>query len=193
MTLQYAKLTLDADVDGDGTVESGVFELAGDVSIDLGVRTNFVVNGLGATINSIFSETVGDGESKRQGLWIDLGGGVEEYTISFNGWEGSSRQWGDGTSNAAADATGEDPMTQVSVLQKYLIVGEFDSRGAATLEWGEFSSSGEYSPIDVVIEDPSLSVDFSEGESRSTFDGSITCLSAADLTSSTDGTKRTVE
>lgn len=182
MTLQEAKLHLHADVDDDGSLEHGIFRMVGDLQLNPFIRTGFLIGGRGSTINSITQEQLGK-ESNRKGIYLDLGGGVHGYDIDFRGWEGAidadgnAVQWGntgDDTEVTIGDATGADPLTQMDVLFHYLLVGEYDSRGGATFEAGEFSESGLYDPLDVTIEAPQV---IRSAEDGSWFDGSLTVLS----------------
>lgn len=184
-TYQQARLTVEVDVDGDATKEIGVFDFEGDLRVDTGIRTGYLLDGRGGTVNSVVSESVGDGTSKRKGVYLDLGSGVHYATVEFRGWEGSPGRWGNGEdgrgdSNVTeSDAEGAGPLSQIDVLKQYLLVGEVDSRNPATLEYGEFSTNGVYDPLDVVFEQPTFRRSADDG---SFFDGSITFLEAVDLT-----------
>lgn len=186
MTLQQATLTIQADADGDGSAETGVFEMAGNLEVTPSIRTGYIIGGRGSTFNAVISNLVADGESKRQGFFLDLGGGARAIEINFRGWKGAidengnNLQWGNDSSQTKtqASATGQDPLTQIDVLMRYLTVGEIDSRNPATLEYGEYSSSGLYSSLGVVIEGPTMT---RAAEDGSWFDGSMTCIEAADV------------
>lgn len=199
--LQRAKLTINADVDGDGSDETGVFEMAGDLQVVPSLRTGYLIGGRGSTVNAIISSTVADGENKRKGFFLDLGGGAHVVEIQFKGWDGAkytdsngnvqTATWGD-TSKAVgskANATGEGPVAQMDVLMKYLSVAEIDSRDTATLEYGEYSSPGRYDPISVVIEGPSFQKTAMEEKE---FTGSLTCIAAQDITEAADATLREI-
>lgn len=189
MTRNNPLLTLPPiDVDGDGTDETGKFVLT-NVEITTGIRTGYVVGGRGSTVNAIYSDYLGDGQSARQGLYFDLGGGADFIQLKFSQWKGSDDQWGnDSTAGLTqASATGQDPISQIDVLKKYLTVGQIDSRNPATLEYGEYSSSGVYSPKEVAIESP----EFSYSPDRpSALSGSITCIVVIDNNQSTDAQNR---
>lgn len=183
--LQRAKLEIDADVDGDGADESGVFEMVGNLSITPGLRTGYLVGGRGSTILSIIANQANLGESKRRQFFVEAGGGAHSIEINFRGWKGAvdengnAVQWGNtGSGGTVADATGEDPISQIDVLMQYLLVGEIDSRNPATLKYGEYSNQGRYSPLDVVVEGPQFT---RAAEDGSWFDGSMVLISAADL------------
>lgn len=181
MTLQRAELTLSADVDNDGNQEDGTFVFEDDVSVQPQVRTGFVIGGRGSEVNSIIQDNVGDGTSSRAGVYLDLGGGQHIVEIEFSNWKGSPVQWGntgDDTTLTQADATGADPITQIGVLMRYLTVGTFDSVQPATLEYGEFSDSGLYNPLDVVIEGPQVRRSADDG---AWLDGTLTCIEAVNV------------
>lgn len=190
MTLHKAILTVEADVDGDGSTETGEFHMAGNIEVVPSLRTGFVLDNRGSTINSVVSSTVGSGESKRQGIYLDLGGGVRSVEVSFEGWEGSAERWGDTGDGGPtkADATGEDPLTQLEVLFQYLSVAEIDSRNPATLEYGEHHGGGLYDPLDVVLESPQGT---RTAENGSTFSGTLTFLSVQAIGDVIDGPNRT--
>lgn len=181
MTLQRAELTLSADVDNDGTQEDGVFVLEDDITIQPQVRTGFLIGGRGSEANSIIQDNAGGGTSSRAGLYLDLGGGQHVIEIEFSKWEGAPQQWGntgDDTELTQGDATGADPITQMGVLMRYLTVGTYDSVQPATLEYGEYSDSGLYSPLDVVIEGPQVRRSAEDG---SWIDGTLTCIETVDV------------
>jgi len=102
-------------------------------------------------------------------------GGAAFYRVEFRGFEGSSGRWGNGSSDDVADAEAEDVWRQLSVWQRYLNRGEFDSRSPATFEWGDYSSSGAYDPIAVSVEEPAAT--FSAEEQTSVFSGDVTLIS----------------
>lgn len=200
MPQQYAELQLSADIDDDGTDEDATFVLAGDLEIRPLIQPDFLVGGRGSTISSLGSEVIGDGTG-RQGYYLDFGGGVAGAEIAFRSWEGASAdidddgteedlQWGntgDPSTDTVGDTTGADPITQISTLYQYLIVGTVDSRNTATLSYGEFSSSGLYSPQNVVLANLDLSRVADDG---SWFDGELTLYEARTFSGSIDAVKR---
>lgn len=189
MTLQKAILTIEADVDGDGSTETGKFHMQGNAEISPGLRTGYLVGGRGSTANAVFDSLLGDGESRQQGVFLGFGGGTRIYEIKFRGWQGSDLQWGNtGNGGTAADATGEDPLTQIDVLLEYLSTADLDSRNPATLEYGEHYVDGRFEPDTVVPEQPTFTRSAEDGQ---WFDGSMTLLSAADLTKAWDGQQQT--
>lgn len=183
--LNKAQLTVEADVDSNSSgTETGVFDFTGNLEITPGIRTGYLIGGRGSTINAIIQSYLGNQANKRRGIFLDLGGGAQTVEIKFRGWDGSGDVWGDTSAGAEADATNEGPLSQMAVLIKYLNVAEIDSRNPATLEYGEWSSGGRYEPLDVVVEGPNLTAAAEDG---SWFDGTMTFVSAADVTSTLSG------
>lgn len=186
--LNKAILTVEADVDGDGTAETGEFHMRGNLSITPSIRTGYLLGGRGSTVNSVTSSLAGAGQSKRQGFYLDLGGGARVVEVEFDQWEGSNDQWGDTGSSGSVtstDATGADPMTQLDVLMQYFAVAEIDSRNPAVLEYGEHHDNGLYDPLDVVIEGPQGTRSAEDG---SWFSGRMTFVTVESLDDVIDGT-----
>jgi len=188
MTLNGAKLRISADVDGDGETEDGIFSMI-DVEVSPSIRTGYLIGGRGSTVNNIISESVGAGDSKRQQFFLEGGGGAHTIELSFQNWEGADGTWGDPSEPAGseANATGESPISQIDVLMQYLLTAEIDSRNPATLEYGEYSSSGRFDPLAVVLEGPQMT---RAAEDGSWFDGSMTCIAAADIQDVFDAASR---
>lgn len=192
-----AKLTIpNVDVDGDGEPETGVFVMR-DVEIDFSVRTEFVVGGQGSKANAALAGLLDAGESTRKGIHLDAGTGDHAVEISFSGWRGSDEQWGN-TGNAGeltpGDATGEDPVTQMQMLDRYLSVGEIDSRNPARLEVGQYTPGGVWDTsalgedhLDVVVKGPENAY---ATDRPSTYDGTITCVETTDLSRPLDAKQR---
>jgi hypothetical protein len=177
--LRGAKLTLEADVNSDSAVETGVFDLSGNIEISPRIRTGDLIGPTGSTVGALVDTATGN-DAGRAGFRLDAGGGAFVVDIAFRNWEASTGRWGDGSTDPKADAEGEGVYRQLSVLMRYLNRGTYDSRGAGTLEWGEYSSSGEYAPINVAPEEPQLS--FTAEEQTSDFDGSITLVATRSIT-----------
>ncbi|PSP80164.1 hypothetical protein BRC81_02950 [Halobacteriales archaeon QS_1_68_20] len=182
MTVQdHAILTLHADVDGDGSKEAGKFELRrgsqqSPFETESGIEMLQPIGAPGSgsldTIVNLWS-TLSGGEPGRKDLTLDLGAGQHYVEISFAHAPGDV-QWGDGSGSLPADAThANHPLTQEACLLWYLLVGTYDSRGGATLEYGEWHEDGAFGPLDVVPMQPSLSWD--AGEQQSELSGSIRC------------------
>jgi hypothetical protein len=174
-----ATLTLEADVDQDLSLETGVFDLDGGIEISPSIRTGDLIGPTGSSFSGLIDLFTGE-QSGRAGFRLDAGGGAFVVDIQFKNWEGSTNRWGDGSGDDAADAEGEGVFRQLSVLSRYLNRGTFDSRGGAELSWGEYSTSGEYNPIQVAVEEPQVT--FVADEETSTFDGSFTLVATRSIT-----------
>lgn len=179
MTLRGARLTLEADVNEDGTAETGVFDLGAGIEISPRIRTGQLIGPTGSNIGALVDTIVG--ESGRAGFQLDAGGGALVIDISFRGYEGSDGRWGDGSADDQADAEGEGVFRQISVLIRYLNRGTYDSRDSGTLEWGEYSSGPDaaYGPLNVAPEEPQLT--FAAEEQTSTFDGSLSLVTVRSI------------
>lgn len=187
MTLGYPVLELDADF-GSGTV-TGVFELYGDVEVQQGVRTGYLIGGRGSSVNGIVQGTFDKGEEKRRGVHLDLGGGQHTWQVKATGWkagqkaDGTPVQWGtssDPSKVSATTATGAEAIVQQDVLNHFLSVGTYDSRGDARLRFGEHSD-GTYASSNglmddfknVAIESPQTTI---SAESKDKIDVSLTLI-----------------
>ncbi|MBX0325799.1 hypothetical protein EGH21_22535 [Halomicroarcula sp. F13] len=190
--LNKAVLVVEADVDGDGTAETGEFHMSGNLKITPSIRTGYLIGGRGSTVNSVASSTSGSDQAKRQGFYLDLGGGARLYEIEFDQWEGSDDQWGntgDSSSVSQTDATGAAPMTQLEVLMEYLAVAEIDSRNPATLRCGEHHANGLYDELDVAVEGPQGTRSAEDG---SWWSGNITLVTLQSLEKTIDGASQTI-
>lgn len=158
------------------------YALHGNLEISAGVRTGYILDGSGSTFTAIFKSLIESGNSlfsgadQRKGIYLDLGGGEHVVEIEFKGWEGSDLAFG--------GATGEDPITQVNELEHALVTTQIDSFRPAQLEYGEWSSSGKYNPIDVAVEGPRFT---HSAENPSTFTGEMVCISVATFDSGVYG------
>jgi len=196
MTLQRAILEIDGDADNDGDIETGVFTFIGNVRIEEAIRTGYLVSSAG-TITNIGLNLLDENNAKRKGVFIDFGGGQHAFEISASGWEGATDgdgnpvQWGatdDPSVVDATSATGADPLTQAQVFMNYLRVTQTDSRNAARLRVGEYSSGGVLDDeLQVAIESPQV---VKRPDAPSTFDISMTLLETEDSDSAGDATKR---
>jgi len=189
--LQGAELTLSADVNADGAAETGRFDLSKNVELSPRIRTGPLIGPTGSTVGALVDSVTGD-EQGRAGFRLDAGGGAFVVDINFISFTGSDGRWGDGSSDPMADAEGEGPLRQMSVFLQYLNVGTFDSENAGTLEFAEYSSSGEYTPIAVAPEEPQVT--YAANDKGPAFDGSITLvatrsISQAAISQAQDGTR----
>jgi hypothetical protein len=175
-----ATLYLEADVNADGAEEAAQFDLSPSLEISPRVRTGYLIGPRGSSVGAAVDLITGD-EQGRAGFRLDAGGGALVFDVSAKGLESpSAGQWGDGSDDPAADATGSDPFHQMSVLLQYLNVGVYDSaQGAGTFEWGEYSSDGAYTPVAVTPEEPQMT--FSSQDQASTFDISLTLVATRSI------------
>jgi hypothetical protein len=198
--VEYAKaeLTLPpADVDGDGQKEVGTFVFASNVTIAFETRTGRIgsnkLSNAVSVVSDWYEQQTGEEApgGKRQKAMLDLGFGEHVIEIDFEGYEGSTHQWGDtGEGGTATDATGDPVNRQMELLDRYLQVCEIDSRPGheATLEVGNYSADGYYDPLVVAPEQPR--VEFDANEQSSSFDGSLTFVEIASLSNSYDAQSR---
>lgn|GEM_PF-2070276 len=185
------------DIDGDGTAESFVFEYSDNLSLTHATRTGYLTgeNGRTSTVIDILTDLIGDvtdedidRDGRRQSLFTDLGGGTRVVETNADTVTGdSTHQWGTGD-GGKWDATGEDALTKIQLLDEVLTLAEIDSRPAdgnypdghlATVEVGEYSENGRWDPLRVVPEQPSGEVDYERESSKATID--INYVAAASL------------
>lgn len=191
--LQGARLELRADADQDGTREDATFRMPS-VDANPSIRTGHLIGGRGSTINNIIQQTVSGEDAQNSGFHLSLGGGAHIVELQFRGWEGSDAQWGaspdPGVQNQTS-ATGAAAITQLDVLMRYLLVGEYDSRqeasDTAVLHYGQYSDEGRYAGIPVAFEQPSFSKTRDE---PSSFTGTITCLATGSFNEVVDALLR---
>lgn len=168
-----------------GSTVDGTFVFSSQVRVETEVRTQEFFQSDGATAHALSSlidfVSEGDGgEGIRQEVSLDFGGGINAWTLDYQGATASSDRWGDsGNGGTQTDATGEDIHAQMCVLDKYLNSTTIDSDNPAVLEVAEYSEAGRYDPISVVPENPNAV--FDSQEQSSVFDGSITLVETADL------------
>jgi hypothetical protein len=167
--------TLDITATINGTATTGTFVFDTGLTLSPTIRTGELVGANGQIVQAAIKKISG----QQGGFKFRLSGGVPVADIEFQSFEGSSNQWGDGSGIDARDATGDGVFRQISVLYKYLIESTSDSLGAATLSWGEFSSSGVYEPFKVAPEEPEQTLDVSEN--TSTFSGRVRLVSVATI------------
>lgn len=197
MTLNGAVLTIpNVDIDGDGTAETGRFVVR-DVEINFSVRTEYAVGGRNGAANSAVANLVDAGESVRKDVHLDVGTGRHVVELSFSAWQGSDEQWGDTGDPAAltpGDATGEDPVTQMQMLDRYLSVGRIDSHNPARLEVGQYTADGAWDTADLGVDHLDVVVEGPENaystDRPSTYDGTLTCIETVDLNRPLDATTR---
>jgi len=186
---------LDLDVDDGSGAQTARFEFgplgnaeSGGASVEHEIRTDLFVDSRGDQLLSFLVDSLANGEAKRQGLNLDLGGGTHAVTIDFTNpgqtqVDGSVLQWGtsaDDTVLDATTATGADPYQQQAVLINALRVGTFGSDNPGRLEVGEFGPGGDIAGLDtleVTPENPNAV--YAPAEAR--WDGTITLVETQTL------------
>lgn len=199
MTLtDRVRIEIDGDVDGDGTVETGVFEFGpaeeGAFRVEDRIETNYLINGSGQQVSGIFATLLGEGDDKNKGLFTDLGAGLRTWQIGFQNpgeqldSDGNHYQWGASDDPSVVDetsATGAGFVTQSQILMNYLTTVNIGSRNPMRLHWGEYSDTGLFGgPINVVPQAPNTVLD---NNNPHRWDGEITLVAAHDLNEVFDG------
>jgi len=183
---QIITLKIRGDPDGTGS-RTATFELESapdsGLSVSHTIRTGFLVDDQGQLVNSILSEVLGDGESRNKGIYVDAGTSSYALDCEFRGYDGGAYQWGDtGNGGTATDATGDSAVEQVQVFFNWINAVSIDSLPdgsgdtSATLEFGLYHPDGPLDPLDVVIENPTLTP-----AEPTTFDGNLVFIEAENL------------
>ena len=192
MTSQpFCALELDVDY-GSGPVTAR-FEfmpaIEGRSTISEDIRTGYLVDGAGSTVNAIFTEFFGDGEAARKGVHVDFGGGQHVFDIDFQTpgdatkRDDSPYQWGTSADPSVGPneqtATSAGQMQQQAVFMNALRLASPDSITPARFSYGEYSPDGFLDDhLDVAIESPSIT--YSNDQSHIA-DGTITLVETVDL------------
>ena len=155
-------------------VAGKTFAFRANIELTFGVRTGYILDGSGSTWTAIASSILGEDNpfgdfGFRQGIYLDLGGGEHMFEMEAEGFAGSDLAFG--------GVAGEDVLTQASVLDNAIAETQIDSFSPATIEFGEYSATGRFAPLSVVIESPRSTVDYQN--SPSTFDVNMIFLEAA--------------
>lgn len=115
-----------------------------------------------------------DGNANTQTVFLGSGAGIRRIDITFDQYEDSLEEWGKA-------APGDDKTIKRDVLDQAIATTEITSTSPAVLEKGEFSTDGEFGPLNVVVQNSNLTVSYNEDQSVSAFNGTITFLDAGDL------------
>jgi hypothetical protein len=201
-SLDRAVIEIDADVDGDGSDETGVFHMVGDLEIQQIVRPDPILGPELQNIQSAIRRILNDGEANRKGAYVDIGAGRHAFEFNFLGWEGAQDsdgnpvQWGNtGTGGTVGDATGEDPLVQMQVFHRYLQVAVVDSFNPARLYVGEYTDGtygtegrySQYTPMKVMLE---TQRGVRDAMNPNSYDGSITAVEVLNLEGMVDVARR---
>lgn len=120
-----------------------------------------------AATNQVFG-----GDNYSEQVFLGAGSKVRQWRVDFTNWEGNTDTW----SGAQSD---DDVIVKLQALANSLATQGITSTNVATLSFGEYSSSGTYSPQSVVPGAISLPLEL--GEEPSTFRASIEWVDAVDL------------
>jgi len=178
-------LELQADVDDDGSVETGVFELGGNATVSEQVQKDYTFDNTASGLVSLVSNLTGLERQRRQGFYLDIGAGAHLFEIDAQPWRGdNSPQFGDGSGTFPADATGNDPRDQMQCFGRYVQLALTDSFTPATLYWGEYAdgthgTNGAFDPLQVAVSEPRTTQDSTE--QFNSFDVSVTCIEVLQL------------
>lgn len=178
MTVSGAKLTFPS-----GTV----FHAKKDVQLNYRTETNPLVQG-GSQLAALWENyidtggTSGQFDSQHQRFAISIGAGLTRWEVNFIQFTGSTDSWG---GLSASDSARK----KLDYLHEAINDEVVDSRRPITLETGHFSTSGDFDPVSVMVEQSNLSLDFGE-DGPSTFSGQLTLLHLADQEQDIDSLKR---
>jgi hypothetical protein len=155
------------------------FEATTNIDSTLRTESQFVFNGLGNSL-ALFEQFVaqdngaaGSADGLKQSMFLGSGAGSHAFQFDFESYEGEpGTTWG-GVADGASMETRRD------TLDHALNTVRIDSDNTATLATGEYSSSGKYDPVDVVVQEADLSVNYQQ--ETSVMNGRITFLEAFDV------------
>lgn len=109
-------------------------------------------------------------------VFLGSGSRVRTWRIEFEQWEGSTDSWG-------SAAAGDDVLTKLNTLGQSLATAGIDGTNPATLEYGEYSSAGQFSPQTVVPGEITLPAELGRDGTPSSFRPSVEWRDAADMSS----------
>lgn len=184
--LDKGVLELTADVDGDGSTETGVFHLAGDGEISHEIQKDYIFDNTASGIVSLVSLLEEFERAKREGFYLDIGAGAKVVSFDIRGWDGAeSPQWGDGSGTFPADASDGDPLQKLQCFDAYVEQATTDSFSPATLHVGEYTDGtygddGAFDPLSVAVaRDPGGSWSVDDGPNR--FSLNVTCIKVFEM------------
>jgi hypothetical protein len=187
-TLRIEMPSVDIDNDNAASGETGIFEIES-WTLEQRQRTGFIVGENPGDFRQIVIDKVQDdkvdGISKYRDFHVNEGTGNRIFDVTFTAYEGdSSPTWGDPNEpqGTAANATDQDILERMQVMERYFAAVAEDSRNPITLKVGGYSSGEIFDTADineakltVVAENPTFRYNPREG-SASTFTGEITFI-----------------
>lgn len=162
-TLDKVKITLP-----DGTV----FEATDNIRVREIQEPFWMVDGFQRL--RTLGEKVGFIDNDTSQVKIGSGTRARYWQIEFTQFEGSTDTWG-------STADGDDVLVKLNAFGQALATSGVDSTNTATLEYGEYTSTGAHSAQDVVPGEINLPAEFGPGESATTFQPSMQWIDAADV------------
>jgi len=154
----------------DGTV----FEATKNISVTESQQPFWLFDG--AQRLRTLGEAVGVVDNDTSQALIGSGSRVRTFTVEFTQFQGSADGWG-------STADGDDVLVKLNAFGQALANAGIDSTDPATLEYGEYTSTGAQSALAVVPGEVSLPAEFGAEQSATTFRPSIQWIDAADLDS----------
>jgi hypothetical protein len=136
------------------TIAGSTFEATGNINVVEIQRPRWVVNG-GGNFIAAADRLTGSNASLGGQAYVGTGSKVRFWRVDFTQWEGSTDSWG----SASAD---DDVLTKINILGNKLATSTIDSGNTATLAYGEYSTNGQFSPLDVVPGEIELPADLEE-------------------------------
>lgn len=168
-----------------------VFEATEDVSVSYQTEENPLAGG-GGQLAALFERFISGGgtsgryDSQKQTASISLGAGMHRMQVNYRQATGSTgATWGGAPSAASAK-------TKVEYLDDAINSQVIDSNSPLLFESGEFSTSGDFDPIDVGVEQSQIEPDSTDG-SPSTFSGTLTLVDIVSLQQVIDASRRNTD
>jgi hypothetical protein len=163
------------------------FVASGVNSVQIRQQDLFFINGLEQFVGlyqSFMNSNGKDGvtSSLKKQAFLGSGAGVTEITVDLSQWEGSTDEWG-GVADGASAQTKRDRWV------KERGDAAVDSRNLVRFSHGEFSEAGEYDPLEVVVPESTIGVDY-QNDGINILTGTVTMYDAIDLRESIDAQLR---
>lgn len=118
------------------------FHATGNIAYRTTITPTYLIDGRGGGIIAAISEVKG-GDSYTEQVYEGAGAKVRTFNIDLTTWEGDTNTWG-------SASAGDDITTKFDVFEESLASQRITSSKTATLSFGEFSSSGQFSSHAVV-------------------------------------------
>lgn len=170
------------------TFPSGtVFHAKKDIQISYRTETNPLAQG-GSQLAALWEAFIDEGgsadryDSQHQTFAISIGASLVRWQVQFIQFKGSTDSWG---GLSASDSARK----KLDYLHEAINSEVVDSRKPITFETGHFSSGGDFNPLNVMVEQSELTLDFGD-DGPSAFSGTLTLLHLANEGSDIDNQRR---